>query len=149
MPPVSPPGTAPALRAPPLRPLTASSAPSGLQPPLPAPATATDIVSLASPVHVEGRSLRLPLGPATVAHFTSNPLINVRSGGFFVPVDQDLALGTVLDVEIADGAGRPLLTGKGKVVAKQQLRIGVRLTEVDKEVLARLQGEVAKLAPRK
>jgi hypothetical protein len=40
-----------------------------------------------------------------------------------------------------------LFTGKGKVVAKQEHRLGVRLSDVDKVVLARLQAEVARLSP--
>jgi len=40
-----------------------------------------------------------------------------------------------------------VVSGNGKVVAKQDLRIGLRLTDVPKEAVTRLQAEVAKLAP--
>jgi len=116
------------------------------------PVTRSGILPAAAPSHavqLVGRSLRIVLGPATAAHFTSNPLLNVRSGGFFIPLEEDVSLGTLLDVEIADGGGRTVVTGKGKVVAKQQLRVGVRLSEIDKDGMARLQGEVAKLSSAK
>jgi len=55
------------------------------------------------------------------------------------------ALGAVFDVVIESFEGHALFTGKGKVVAKQEHRLGVRLSDVDKVVLARLQAEVARL----
>ncbi len=101
------------------------------------------------PIAFDGRSLRVVLSPLTVSHFTQNPLLNVRSGGFFVPADEDVPLGTVFQVEILDGASRLLVTGKGKVVAKQDMHVGVRLADVDKEALARLRAEVERLASSK
>jgi uncharacterized protein (TIGR02266 family) len=101
------------------------------------------------PVHFDGRSLRLVLGPLTVNHFTQSPLLNVRSGGFFIPADEDVPLGTMFQVEIVDNADRVVMAGKGKVVAKQDLRIGIRMADADKDGMARLRAEVAKLAPAK
>jgi len=56
-------------------------------------------------------------------------------------------LGTMFTVTIVDQAGNTVVSGNGKVVAKQDLRIGLRLTDVPKEAVTRLQAEVAKLAP--
>ena len=102
-----------------------------------------------NPIAFEGSALRLTLGPTTLACFTANPLINVRSGGLFVTAPTDVALGTMLEVEILDLAGKTIVRGKGKVIAKQDLRLGLRLHEIPKEGLARLQAEVAKLGPSK
>jgi uncharacterized protein (TIGR02266 family) len=101
------------------------------------------------PVHFDGRSLRVILGPLTAPHFTQNPLLNVRSGGFFVPADEDVPLGTIFQIEIVDGTGRAVVAGKGKVVAKQDLRVGIRLVDVDKEGLARLRTEVERYGSTK
>jgi uncharacterized protein (TIGR02266 family) len=101
------------------------------------------------PIHFDGRNLRLILGPLTVHHFTQNPLLNVRSGGFFISAEENVPLGTVFQVEIVDGDGRPVITGKGKVVAKQDLRVGIRLADADKDGMARLKAEVGRLAPTK
>jgi uncharacterized protein (TIGR02266 family) len=95
----------------------------------------------------DGLSLRVVLGPETVRHFTGNPLVNVRSGGLMVPAEKEVPLGTIFSVSIVDLAGTPIVTATGKVVTRQELRIGIRLTDLSKETLARLQGEVAKLAP--
>jgi len=105
---------------------------------------------LAAPVQdkaviVTRERVRIRLDDQTAKYFTYNPLLNIRTGGFFVPADEDVALGTVLSVEIVDTAGQVLLAGKGKVAAKQELRIGVRMTDVDKQKLAWLQQLVAKL----
>ena len=51
------------------------------------------------------------------------------------------------DVVIESFEGHALFTGKGKVVAKQEHRLGIRLVDVDKAVLARLQSEVTRLSP--
>ena len=112
-----------------------------LESPAPAPAP---VAPASRPIQFDGRSLRLILGPLTAPHFTQNPLLNVRSGGFFVPADEDVPLGTVFQVEILDLAGRTVVSGKGKVVAKQDLRVGLRLAEVDKDGLMRLRAEVDK-----
>ncbi len=96
---------------------------------------------------VSGRDLHVKLTPATVGYFTNNPLLNIRLGGFVVPCDENVPLGAVFEVVIESFEGHSLFTGKGKVVAKQEHRLGVRLSDVDKAVLARLQAEVTRLSP--
>lgn len=96
---------------------------------------------------VSGRDLHVKLTPATVGYFTNNPLLNIRLGGFVVPCDENVSLGAVFEVVIESFEGHALFTGKGKVVAKQEHRLGIRLADVDKAVLARLQSEVARLSP--
>jgi uncharacterized protein (TIGR02266 family) len=96
---------------------------------------------------VSGRDLHVKLTPATVGYFTNNPLLNIRLGGFVVPSEENVPLGAVFDVVIESFEGHALFTGKGKVVAKQEHRLGVRLSDVDKTVLARLQAEVTRLSP--
>jgi uncharacterized protein (TIGR02266 family) len=96
---------------------------------------------------VSGRDLHVKLTPATVGYFTNNPLLNIRLGGFVVPCEENVSLGAVFDVIIESFEGHALFTGKGKVVAKQEHRLGVRLSDVDKVVLTRLQAEVARLSP--
>lgn len=102
-----------------------------------------------APIQFNGRSLRVVLGPLTAGAFTQNPLLNVRSGGFFVPAEEDVPLGTIFQVEIVDAAGRIVTSGKGKVVAKQDLRVGIRLAEVDKDGMARLRAEIDKFGSAK
>lgn len=96
---------------------------------------------------VNGRNLEIRLTPLTVGYFTNNPLINIRLGGFVIPIDEEVSLGGAFDVAIMDMEGISLFHGKGKVVAKHEHRIGIRLADVDKSVLARLQEEVGKLSP--
>jgi hypothetical protein len=48
-----------------------------------------------------------------------------------------------------DAQNQTLVVGKGKVVARQELRVGIRLSDVDKDALGRLQALVAKLASAK
>ena len=96
---------------------------------------------------VDGNELRVRLTPLTVGYFTNNPLINIRLGGFVIPIEDEASLGAVFDVAILDNDGISLFHGKGKVVAKDGHRIGIRLSDIDKGVLARLQGEVGKLSP--
>jgi uncharacterized protein (TIGR02266 family) len=96
---------------------------------------------------VSGRDLHVKLTPATVGYFTNNPLLNIRLGGFVVPCDENVPLGAVFQVVIEGFEGHALFTGKGKVVAKQEHRLGVRLSDVDKAVLARLQAEVTRMSP--
>jgi uncharacterized protein (TIGR02266 family) len=96
---------------------------------------------------VNGRNLHVKLTPATVGYFTNNPLLNIRLGGFVVPCDENVSLGAVFEVVIESFEGHALFTGKGKVVAKQEHRLGIRLADVDKAVLAHLQSEVARLSP--
>lgn len=89
----------------------------------------------------------IQLNPASVSYFVYNPLLNIRLGGFVVPAERDIPLGTVLAVSIGNVTGKNLFAGKGKVVAKHEKRVGIRLTEVDKAVLTRLQQEVSRLVP--
>lgn len=122
------------------------------RPPDPAPAAAPQPAPVGPPVRpiqLEGTRLRVVLSRDTVAHFTSNPLTNARNGGFMIPTETDVPMGTVLAVEIADATGQLLLSGKGKVLTKQDMRIGVRLSDVPKEAVTRLQEVVAKLTPPK
>jgi len=96
---------------------------------------------------VVGQDLQVRLTPLTVGYFTNNPLINIRLGGFVIPIEEEVSLGASFDVTIVDNDGMSLFGGKGKVVAKHERRIGVRLSDVSKPVLARLQAEVARLSP--
>jgi len=96
---------------------------------------------------VVGKDLQVRLTPLTVGYFTNNPLINIRLGGFVIPTEEEASLGAFFDVAILDNDGISLFHGKGKVVAKDGHRIGVRLSDIDKGVLARLQNEVGKLSP--
>ena len=93
------------------------------------------------------REVSLQLNPVTVSYFVYNPLLNIRLGGFVVPCEKDVPLGSIFEVVITNMAGVTLISGKGKVVAKHEKRVGIRLTDVDKAVLAKLQAEVAKLVP--
>jgi uncharacterized protein (TIGR02266 family) len=96
---------------------------------------------------VVGLDLQVRLTPLTAGYFTNNPLINIRLGGFVVPVDEEVSLGTSFDVAIMDNDGISLFHGKGKVVAKDGRRIGIRLSDIAKPVLTRLQAEVTRLSP--
>jgi uncharacterized protein (TIGR02266 family) len=95
---------------------------------------------------VNGRNLEIRLTPLTVGYFSNNPLINIRLGGFVIPIDENVSLGGGFDVTITDMDGVSLFHGKGKVVAKHEHRIGIRLADGHKGVLARLQAEVGKLS---
>jgi len=139
---------APAPRAP--APSPRGPAPAPAAAPAPAPRAVPAPAAPAVPaVQLEGNRLRIVLGRDTVHHFTANPLTNARNGGFMIPTETDVPMSTVLAVEIADAAGQTLLSGKGKVLTKQDKRIGVRLFDVPKESVTRLQDVVAKLAPPK
>jgi uncharacterized protein (TIGR02266 family) len=96
-----------------------------------------------------GLAFRLVLAPETAHHFTSNPLANVRTGGLMVPGEKDVPLGTIFEVTIVDPSDQIILAGKGKVVTKHELRLGLRLVDVPKESLARLQAAVAEVAKSK
>jgi uncharacterized protein (TIGR02266 family) len=96
---------------------------------------------------VVGQDLQIRLTPLTAGYFTNNPLINIRLGGFVIPIEDDVSLGAIFEVSILDNDGMSLFSGKGKVVAKHERRIGVRLGDVAKPALARLQAEVARLSP--
>ena len=79
-----------------------------------ASASAAPVAGGKSPIHFDGSSLRLVLGPLTVHHFTQNPLLNVRSGGFFIPAAEQFPLGTIFQVEIVDVHGQAIVNGKGE-----------------------------------
>ncbi|MBN2575882.1 MAG: PilZ domain-containing protein [Deltaproteobacteria bacterium] len=96
---------------------------------------------------VVGQDLQIRLTPLTAGYFTNNPLINIRLGGFVIPIEDEVSLGAAFDVTIVDNDGISLFSGKGKVVAKHEHRIGIRLADVAKPVLAKLQAEVARLSP--
>ena len=125
--------------------------------PIDARPTPAAIARTAHPLHgatrvqpglsVVGRDLQVRLTPLTVGYFTNNPLINIRLGGFVIPIEDEVSLGASFDVTIIDNDGMSLFGGKGKVVAKHERRIGVRLSDVSKPVMARLQAEVARLSP--
>jgi uncharacterized protein (TIGR02266 family) len=100
-------------------------------------------------VAFDGRDLRLEINTTTAGYFTNNPLLNIRLGGFVVPGQEDVPLGTVYTLQIEDAQGTVLWTGKGKVVAKHEMRLGIRMIDVPKDVLARLQSEVTRAAPPK
>ncbi len=94
----------------------------------------------------QDNALFIELNTATVSYFVYNPLLNIRLGGFVVPAEKEVSLGTVFQVSIKTTAAASLFEGKGKVVAKHEKRLGIRLTDVDKAVLSRLQAEVSRLA---
>jgi uncharacterized protein (TIGR02266 family) len=96
-----------------------------------------------------GLAFRLVLAPETAHHFTSNPLANVRTGGLMVPGEKDVPLGTMFEVTIVDQADNVILAGKGKVLTKHELRLGLRLVDVPKDSLTRLQAAVAEVAKTK
>jgi uncharacterized protein (TIGR02266 family) len=89
----------------------------------------------------------IQLNPVTVSYFVYNPLLNIRLGGFVVPAEREVPLGTMFTVAISTISGESLFSGKGKVVAKHEKRLGIRLVDVEKTVLSRLQAEVSKLVP--
>jgi hypothetical protein len=98
-------------------------------------------------IRFNGRDLTVQINPGTAGYFTNNPLLNIRLGGFVVPAQEDVPLGTMYTVAVGDVNGQVLWSGKGKVVAKHEMRLGIRLLEIPKDALARLQAEVTKLAP--
>jgi len=128
----------------------ASSGPHATQPQrAAAPASAAAPAPAVKPIQIGDGKLRVVLSAATAAFFSYNPLLNIRMGGFFIPVEEEVPLGTTYKVEIVDAQNQTLVTGKGKVVARQELRIGIRLSDVDKDALGRLQALVGKLASSK
>ena len=80
---------------------------------------------------VVGQDVQVRLTPLTAGYFTNNPLINIRLGGFVIPIEDEVPLGASFDVSVVDNDGLSLFAGKGKVVAKDGLRIGIRLSEVE------------------
>jgi len=157
-PPAAPP---PGVPAPPMN----ASAPPASAPAVPRPTAATGLKPAAAPVapvtgatapaaalkpiQIGDGKLRVVVSAATANFFTYNPLLNIRMGGFFIPVEEEVPLGTTYKVEVVDAHGQTLIAGKGKVVARQELRVGIRLSDVDKEAMARLQALVAKLSSSK
>jgi uncharacterized protein (TIGR02266 family) len=118
-----------------------------------APATAPSPLRGATAVIPGGvvlldKDLTVQLSPVTVGYFVYNPLLNIKLGGFVVPVDAEVQLGTILSVCITDVAGGIMFQGKGKVVAKHENRLGVRLSDADKATLGKLQAEAARLTPK-
>lgn len=128
------------------------SAPSVLSTGMPNRATSQGPLQGATNVQpglvIAGADLRMQLTPATVGYFINNPLINIRLGGFVIPCDEEVSLGASFNVAIEDPSGLPLFTGKGKVVAKHEHRVGVRLLDPEKAVMQRLQAEVARMSPK-
>jgi hypothetical protein len=92
-------------------------------------------------------TIRITLSAATAAYFTYNPLMHIGIGGCFIPAEMDVPLGTGYQLDIVDASGRLVLRCKAKVAAKQELRIGVRLVDVDRSSLLKLRAEIAKLGP--
>ena len=92
-------------------------------------------------------TVRITLSAATAAYFTYNPLMHVGIGGCFIPAEADVPLGTGYQLDIVDAAGRLIIRSKGRVVAKQERRIGIRLVDIDRDSLLRLRAEIAKLGP--
>lgn len=93
-------------------------------------------------------TLAIELNTVTVSYFVYNPLLNIRLGGFVVPSDREVSLGTVFAVTLTSMAKDVLFQGKGKVVAKHETRLGIRLTDADKPTLARLQAEIGRLVAK-
>ncbi|HSZ84215.1 MAG TPA: PilZ domain-containing protein [Polyangia bacterium] len=92
-------------------------------------------------------TIRITLSAATAAYFTYHPLMHIGIGGCFIPAEMDVPLGTGYQLDIVDASGRLVLRCKAKVAAKQELRIGVRLVDVDRPSLLKLRAEIAKLGP--
>ena len=116
----------------------------------PAPPVAAPPPAAASkPIQLSDGKLRVVLSAVTANFFSYNPLLNIRMGGFFIPVEEEVPLGTTYKVEIVDSQNQLLIAGKGKVVARQELRVGIRLSDVDKDALGRLQALVTKLGSSK
>jgi len=92
-------------------------------------------------------TVRITLSAATAAYFTYNPLMHVGIGGCFIPAEADVPLGTGYQLDIVDTNGRLVIRCKGRVVAKQERRIGVRLVDIDRDSLLKLRAEIAKLGP--
>jgi uncharacterized protein (TIGR02266 family) len=145
-------GREPTLRFDFARPATAQQMPVVVEEVLPPDLLEEDVEAPPAPrplLEFTGLAFRLVLVPETAHHFTSNPLANVRTGGLMVPGEKDVPLGTIFQVTIVDAADQTILAGKGKVVTKHELRLGLRLVDVPKENLARLQGAVAEVAKSK
>ena len=92
-------------------------------------------------------TVRIVLSSVTAAYFTYNPLMHIGIGGCFIPAEADVPLGTGYQLDIVDAGGHLILRCKGKVAAKQERRIGIRLVDLDRPSLVRLRTEIAKLGP--
>jgi uncharacterized protein (TIGR02266 family) len=92
-------------------------------------------------------TVRITLSAATVAYFTYNPLMHVGIGGCFIPAEADVPLGTGYQLDIVDTNGQLVIRCKGRVVAKQERRIGIRLVDIDRASLLKLRAEIGKLGP--
>jgi uncharacterized protein (TIGR02266 family) len=97
------------------------------------------------PIEYDHGSLRIMLTSATAGYFTYNPLLHIGVGGCFIPAEDDVPLGTGYQLDILDADGRRMLRCKGKVAAKQDRRIGVRLIDVERPDLLELRAQIAKL----
>jgi hypothetical protein len=96
---------------------------------------------------VTGRDLHIHLSSATAGYFINNPLINIRLGGFVIPCDEAVSLGFEFDVVIERTSGERLYSGKGKVVAKHENRLGIRFIDPERAQLVRLQTAIGGIAP--
>jgi hypothetical protein len=92
-------------------------------------------------------TVRITLSAATAAYFTYNPLMHIGIGGCFIPAEADVPLGTGYQLDIVDAGGHLVLRCKGKVAAKQEHRIGIRLVDIDRASLLKLRAEITKLGP--
>jgi hypothetical protein len=119
--------------------------------PVPVPYEEEDTIRQALPggraVEYGHGTVRITLSAATAAYFTYNPLMHIGIGGCFIPADGDVPLGTGYQLDIVDDKGHLLFRGKGRVAAKQERRIGIRLVDVDRAELLKLRSEIAKLGP--
>lgn len=103
---------------------------------------------MAAGVQFNASNLHIVIHPGTAGYFINNPLLNIRLGGFVIPAQEEFQLGTMFTVTINDFYGQSIFSGQGKVVAKHEMRLGIRLVDADKDTLARLQAEIAKMGPR-
>jgi hypothetical protein len=119
--------------------------------PVPVPYEEEDTIRTALPgqraVEYGHGTIRITLTSATAGYFTYNPLMHIGIGGCFIPADADVPLGTGYQLDIVDAKGQLVLRCKGRVAAKQERRIGIRLVDLDRESLLKLRSEIAKLGP--
>jgi PilZ domain len=119
--------------------------------PVPVPYEEEDTLRTAAPgaraVEYDHGTVRITLSSATAAYFTYNPLMHIGIGGCFIPADGDVPLGTGYQLDIIDPSGHLILRCKGRVAAKQERRIGIRLVDLDRASLLKLRAEIAKLGP--
>jgi hypothetical protein len=119
--------------------------------PVPVPYEEEDTIRTAAPgeraVEYGHGTVRITLSAATAAYFTYNPLMHIGIGGCFIPAASDVPLGTGYQLDIVDARGQLVLRCKGRVAAKQERRIGIRLLDLDRASLLMLRAEIAKLGP--